>query len=143
MDIRRSQEYKALRKVLKKEILEAVTGIKEEMVISGEYEVKPTKPRINEHIIHDINELDPDGRIRRLHKGKPWDSEEEEEESWQHFIEYVKKAGVPVFNKRGSRPYQKTSNINLCQNRRKHKKIIKNNGKYRLGEKNESSDRVY
>lgn len=137
MDIRKSQEYKALRKVVKKEILEAITGIKEEMVICGECGegVKPTIPRINEHILHDIDELDPDGKIRKLHKGKPWDSKEEEEESWRHFVSYVKKAGVPVFNKRQSRPYQKTSDINLCQNRRKHKKTIKNNGNYKIGSK--------
>lgn len=136
MDIRKSQEYKALRKVVKKEILEAITGIKEEWVICGDGEkVEPTKPRINEYIIHDIDELDPDGKIRKLHKGKPWDSEEEEEISWQYFVKYVKKAGVPVFNKKKSRPYQKTSNMNLCQNRRKDRKTIKNNGKYKVGEK--------
>ena len=135
MDIRKSQEYRDLRKVVKKEILEEVTGIKEEMVICGECGegVEPTKPRIIEHIIHDIDELDPAGKIRELHKGKPWESEEEEEESWQHFVKYVEKAGVPVFNTRRSRPYQKTSDINLCTKQRRHKKTIKNNGKYKVG----------
>lgn len=137
MDIRKSQEYKALKKVLKREVLEAITGIKEEIVISGGYgeKVKPIKPRINEHIIHDIDELDPDGEMRKRHKVGPWDSEEDEEKSWRNFVVYVEKAGVPVFDKRQSRPYQKTSNINLCQNRRKHKKTIKNNGGYKVGEK--------
>ena len=136
MDIRKSQEYKALRKVLKKDVLEKLTGVIDdmEMVVSSHtLNLTPTKPRINEHIIHDMYELDHNGDIRKLHKDISWDSEEDEEESWKYFVAYVEKVGVARFNKRRFRPYEKTSNLNLCQRRRKDRKTIKSNGKYKLG----------
>ncbi len=148
MDIKKSLLYKAISKVLSKEKLVKVMGeINEKEVIitchdKHDKKLVPTKPRTNEKIIHDIEELDPKGEIRKLHKGIPWSSDEEEKESWGHMISYTKIAGVARFIERRSRPYEKTVNINSCQKRRKFKKMSqkkidkKYKNYYKVGERN-------
>lgn len=116
MDIKKSTLYKAIVTLLK-----------------NKKNVESTKPRINEKIVHDMDQFDPDGKKRKLHKGIPWSSEEAEQEAWDHVVYCVKKAGIGQFINRKFKSYEKTVDLNLCQKRRKFKKISKEeiNKKYK------------
>jgi hypothetical protein len=136
--------YTVLSKILSKDELYIIDQIMEE-TSSRTGKLEQTKLRENEKNIFDIKELDPDGHIRKLHKGVPWSSDEAEEESWGHFKKYVERVGVPRFLERRLRPRKKTSNnMKLCLNRSKFKrrsqeqinKLFKSN--YKVGDKNDT-----
>ena len=130
MDVKKSLCYKAI----------APLVTRDEMMILSCHNgtVKPLRPRINEKMVHDMEEFDPNGDIRKLHKGIPWTDEETEQKSWREVEYYVKKVGVRRFVEHKSRPYEKTANLNLCQRRRKFRKRSKED----IDEQYESNYRI-
>jgi len=85
--------------------------------------VKCIKPTINEKIVYNMEDVDEYGKNRKLHKEIPWSSEEVEQDSWKSVEYYVEKVGIGRFTKRRFRPYERGTNVNLSQKRRKFKKI--------------------
>lgn len=96
---------------------------KEEIVC--DHILSPIELRSNEEVVYNLEEFDPKGKIRELYKYKDnsWSSEESEQKAWEKVKYSVIESGVARFITQRFRSYEKTPNMNLCQRRRKFRKM--------------------